>query len=103
MSHAVCLQARLETSLGNPEISGGMLLLDSIVLRLIESEKDMAEWIHFVVVKSMPINSGMPSSLQACKAEASVGQVCAKAHPIPQGDCPKRSENLFALQVCHHI
>ena len=46
----------LDTSLGNPEISGGMLLLDSFVLRLSESEKEMAEWIHFVVVKSMPIS-----------------------------------------------
>ena len=40
MSHAACSQARLDTSLGNPDISGGTLLLDSL----------------FYASKSMPIS-----------------------------------------------
>ncbi|KAI2506038.1 hypothetical protein MHU86_8359 [Fragilaria crotonensis] len=56
MSHAARSQARLDTSSGDPTISGGSFLLDSFVLRLSDAEKEMAEWINFVVVKSMPIS-----------------------------------------------
>jgi hypothetical protein len=103
MSHAASIQsgeiaARNGTSVG----STGSMLLDAFVLRLSDAEKEMAQWISYLVLKNLPISLVDCSHTRALAKLRPVSSKSVRKHALSlvttvQEDIRRRLPDKFVL------